>query len=67
MNQLELLSGVGNGVFVLACGAMGIRLLMLARRTSRKPELLIGASLAMIAFLGFPLVAASGLGRATVE
>lgn len=56
---------LGNGLFALAGGVVGVRLLLLARRTEGLPEGLLG-----FGFLGLvvaiPLVGIAGMGRATV-
>lgn len=63
MTTLEILGGAANGLFVLFCVIVGLRLLWLARRTRALPELLIGAAFTTIGLVGFPLMAASGFGR----
>ncbi len=56
---------VGNGIFVLVMGLLGLRLLRLAGRTRQLPELLLGLALCGIV-TAIPLLALSGMGRATV-
>lgn len=60
-----LFVAIGQLVFALACGTVGVRLLLLHRRTRQLPELLLGVGLlAMITCV--PLLAVSGLGRGLV-
>lgn len=43
------------GVFVVMLGIVGVRLVLLARRTRQLPELALGAGLLLLAFVGLPL------------
>jgi hypothetical protein len=54
---LELLGKIGGGAFTLVCFVVGLRLLGLAARTRKLPELLIGGSMLCLAGLGYPLSA----------
>src|SRR5262245_38970028 len=60
-----LLVGIGQLVLALACGSVGIRLLLVNRRSRRLPELLLGLALVTISVCG-PLIAISGIGRVAV-
>ncbi len=61
-----LLVILGNLVFVLATGAIGIRLLRLGARTRQAPETLLGTGFALLV-ITIPMLAVSGLGRVVVE
>jgi hypothetical protein len=52
----RVLAAVGGLVFVLASLLLGIRLLLLARRTRELPELSIGLALLLMGGLGYPLI-----------
>jgi uncharacterized membrane protein len=54
------------GIFVLAASVVGLRLLVLARRSREVPELLVGCGFSLIGLLGYPLAMGSGFGRGTV-
>ena len=56
---------LGNLIFILACGTVGVRLLLKAKRTRQAPELYMGLSLLLMVG-GVPMLAASGIGRTTV-
>src|SRR5262245_13939545 len=60
-----VLVGISQLVLALACGSVGIRLLLVWRRSRRLPELLLGLALLTISLCG-PLIAASGMGRSAV-
>jgi hypothetical protein len=49
-------------LYVVTVTVVGVRMLVLARRTRRLPELAIGAGSVLICGLGFPASAASGFG-----
>ena len=53
---MELLGAVGGGAFVLASLVLGLRLLLLGRRTRQLPELSMGAALFLMGGIGYPLV-----------
>lgn len=55
---------LANALFILACGVIGLRLLLLSRRTHALPEFYLGLGLTcMVA--AFAALGASGLGRET--
>jgi hypothetical protein len=58
------LVGVAMLIFIVACSAVGIRLLWLARTGGGRPALLCGNGFSLIAILGFPLGVLSGNGTA---
>jgi hypothetical protein len=64
MTSAQLLSAIGNGLFTLAMLVAAVRCLLLWRRTRQLPELAVGAGFFLIAGVGYPLMAASGLGNA---
>jgi hypothetical protein len=65
MGGTVLLVAAANGLFALACGTVGVRLLLLARRSHQLPELYLGLGFCcMVAAVG--VLGASGLGRETV-
>jgi hypothetical protein len=66
MATTALLVILGNLVFVLTCGTIGLHLIRLSRRTGRSPELLLGLGLIFIV-MGISMLRASGMGRATVS
>ena len=63
MDPVQALAGVGNAVFALVEAVVGIRLLLLWRRTRQLPEFTVGMGLLLVGGLGFPLMVAGGLGR----
>ncbi|MBW2388228.1 MAG: hypothetical protein JRG89_07290 [Deltaproteobacteria bacterium] len=65
MTTTTLLVILGNLLFVIACGAIGGHLVLLARRTGHAPERLLGSGLLLLV-LSIPLLGASGMGRVTV-
>jgi hypothetical protein len=64
---VELLSLVCILVYVVVITGVGVRMLLLARRTGGRPELLIGAGSLLICTIGFPTSVASGFGKAVGE
>jgi hypothetical protein len=54
-------------VYVLVITGVGVRMLLLARRTRGRPELLIGAGSVLICGIGLPTSLASGFGKAVGE
>jgi hypothetical protein len=58
-SAMQLFAMIGTAAFVLVGTATGARLLLLARRTRRAPELLLGCSLFAYAAVGQPLVVVS--------
>jgi hypothetical protein len=65
MSTTTMLVLLGNLLFIVACGAIGVHLLLLARRTGRSPERLLGTGLLLLV-VSIPLLGASGMGRLTV-
>jgi hypothetical protein len=64
--QPQILAAVGNGLFILVCTGIALRLLLLWRRTREWPEFLIGGGLLMPGAVTLPCAALAGLGSATV-
>jgi hypothetical protein len=62
----QILVAAGNGLFILVSTAIGLRLLLLWRRTRELPEFLIGAGLLMPAVVTVPFAAFAGLSSPTV-
>jgi hypothetical protein len=58
---MELLGAIGGLSFVLASLVIGLRLLLLARRTRELPEFAIGLALFLMGGLGYPLVSVARL------
>ncbi|MGH0029113.1 MAG: hypothetical protein ACQGVC_04950 [Myxococcota bacterium] len=56
---MQLLSGIGFLVLLVASLGVGVRMLALARRTGQAPELLLGLSLVLLAGVGYPLMVAT--------
>lgn len=61
------LVGVAMLLFVVACSAVGVRLLWVARLGGGRPALLCGNGFCLISMLGFPLGVLSGQGLVPVE
>jgi hypothetical protein len=55
----RLLAALGGLAFVLASILLGVRLLLLARRTRELPELCIGLAMLLMGGLGYPLIIAA--------
>jgi hypothetical protein len=55
----ELLGGIGFGAFLAVSAGVGIRLLLLARRTRELPELAIGLNFVLAGALGYALLLAA--------
>jgi hypothetical protein len=53
-------------IFVIASSVVGVRLLLLTRRTRQQPELLMGLGFSAVGFLGYPIAVISGFGQGTV-
>jgi hypothetical protein len=53
-------------IYVVACSVVGIRLLLLTRRTRQVPELLVGLGFSLVGLLGYPIAMLSGFGQGTV-
>ena len=58
--SMELLGAIGGVSFILASLVIGLRLLLLARRTRELPEFVIGLALFLMGGLGYPLLASPG-------
>ena len=56
---MQLLSGLGFLCLLVSSLTVGVRMLALARRTRRAPELLLGLSLVLLAGVGYPLMVAT--------
>jgi hypothetical protein len=56
---MEIVAAAGGGAFVLASLVLGLRLLALAARTRRLPELAMGGALLLTGAVGYPLNAAA--------
>lgn len=57
---MQVLNGLATLAFVIVGAAVGLRLLLLARRTRQIPELAVGTALLLIGGLGYPLAIAAG-------
>lgn len=55
--MVELLAAIGGVAFILASLVMGLRLLLLARRTREVPELAVGLALFLMGGLAYPVLA----------
>jgi len=53
--QMQILAGIGTFTLILVGGAVGLRLLLLARRTRQLPEFLIGGALFGFAGIAQPM------------
>lgn len=62
--HVQALAGACLLVFVATVTVVGVRMLLLARRTRGRHELLIGAGMVLVGAIGFPGGLASGFGRA---
>lgn len=54
---MEWLAASGGGAFILVSLAVGIRLLLLARRTRQFPEFAMGGALLLMGGIGYPAIA----------
>jgi hypothetical protein len=63
---MQLFLAAAIGIFVLAASVVGLRLLVVGRRTGQLPELLVGVGFSLIGLLGYPLAMLSGFGRGAV-
>jgi hypothetical protein len=54
---MQWIPAIGGGAFVLACLAVGLRLLLLACRTRKLPETAMGISLFVMGGISYPLTA----------
>lgn len=66
MSGSQLLLAVSSAALLLASGAVGIRLLLLSRRTGGVPEWLMGVGLSLLVFVCLPPMLLSGIGRLAV-
>jgi hypothetical protein len=64
---MELLGAIGGLSFVLASLVIGLRLLLLARRTRELPEFAIGLALFLMGGLAYPLVSVARLAHGMPE
>jgi hypothetical protein len=64
---MQALAGLGLLLFVVTVTVVGVRMLLLSRRTGGRHEFLIGAGMILIGAIGFPGSAAAGFGRAVGE
>jgi len=64
MNNAQILVAAANALFVIACGIVSVRLLILSRRTQQLPEFYLGAGFSAMV-VAIPLMGVSGLGRLT--
>jgi hypothetical protein len=58
---MELLGAIGGLSFIIASLVIGLRLLLLARRTRQLPEFAIGLALFLMGGLGYPLLSVARL------
>jgi hypothetical protein len=61
---METLAALGGGAFVLVSLAIGLRLVLLARRTGELPEFAVGGALLLMGGIGYP---AASLARGAAE
>jgi hypothetical protein len=59
---MQALAGLCLLLFVAVCSLVGLRVLLLARRTRGVPELLMGSGMVLIAALGYPATLLAGFG-----
>jgi hypothetical protein len=59
---MEILAALGGGAFILASLGIGIRLLILAARTRKLPELVMGLALLLTGAVGYPVIAVARAG-----
>ncbi|MBW2400540.1 MAG: hypothetical protein JRG80_14860, partial [Deltaproteobacteria bacterium] len=52
---MEWLGAIGGGSFILASLVIGVRVLMLARRTRELPEIAMGLGLVLMGGLSYPI------------
>jgi hypothetical protein len=55
--MVQLLAAIGGAAFILTSLVMGVRLLLLARRTGELPELAVGLALFLMGGLAYPMIA----------
>ena len=54
---MEVLAQIGGSAYALVALVIGLRLVLLFRRTRELPELLVGVSMLFLAGIGYPLSA----------
>jgi hypothetical protein len=61
---MQALSGLSLLLFVATTAIVGVRMLLLARRTGERPEFLMGAGMALVGGIGYPggIISRFGLG-----
>jgi len=61
---MQALTGISLLLFVATTAMVGVRMLLLARRTGERPELLMGAGMALVGGIGYPggILSRFGLG-----
>lgn len=61
---MQALTGISLLLFVATTAIVGMRMLLLARRTGERPELLMGAGMALVGGVGYPggIISRFGLG-----
>jgi hypothetical protein len=64
---VQALAGICLLLFVVVSTATGLRMLLLARRTGGRPELLMGAGMVLIAGVGYPATIVAGFGGTVGE
>lgn len=64
---MQAIAGFCMLLFVATVTLVGVRMLLLARRTHGSPELLMGAGMVLVGAVGFPGGLLSGFGRGSVE
>lgn len=64
---MELIGAVGGVSFIIVSLVIGLRLLLLARRTRELPEFAIGLALFLMGGLGYPLVSVARLAHGMPE
>lgn len=67
VSTMQALAGFCLLLFVVTVTVVGVRMLMLARRTRGRHEFLMGAGMILIGAIGFPGSTASGFGRSVGE
>ena len=64
---MELIGAIGGVSFIIVSLVIGLRLLLLARRTRELPEFAIGLALFLMGGLGYPLVSVARLAKGMPE
>lgn len=63
---MQIVLAISVLLFIVTSTLVGLRMLLLSRRTGGRPELLMGAGMALIGGIGYPGGVASGFGQASV-